>query len=176
MRSMWKRHIRFSLVVIPVRVYNALETAEKIHLNMLHKEDYGPIAYDKRCKKCGKILPADEIIKGYQYAPDQYAILEADDIAKVKVKTTKMIDIVGFVDASEVSPILYESPYYAGPDGDVSLKLFALLRQALADSGKIGLGKVVLRDREDFVAIAPQGDGIVVYKLHYPTEIRKMDE
>jgi DNA end-binding protein Ku len=145
-------------------------------LNQLHREDYGPIGYDKRCKKCRNIVSNEEIIKGYQYAPDQYAILEPDDIAKIKLKTTKVIDIVGFVDKAEVSPMLYDAPYFAGPDGEVGAKTYALLTEVLKDSGKVGLGKVVLRDREDFVAVAPQDGGLILYKLRYPKEIRKIDE
>src|SRR5262245_38372154 len=176
MRSIWKGHIRFLLVAIPVRVYNAIETSEKIHLNQLHREDYGPIGYDKRCKKCGQICSNEEIIKGYQYSHEQYAILEPEDISNVKLKTTKVIDIVVFVDKSEVPALLYDSPYYAGPDGEVGAKTYALLREVLKDTGKVGLGKVVLRDREDFVAIAPHEDGLVVYKLRYPKEVRKISE
>jgi DNA end-binding protein Ku len=176
MRSIWKGHIRFLLVAIPVRIYNALETSEKVHLNQLHKEDYGPIGYDKRCKKCKQIVSNEEIIKGYQYAPDQYAILEPDDIAKVKLKTTKVIDIVGFIDRAEISPMLYDSPYFAGPDGEVGVKTYALLSEVLKESGKIGLGKVVLRDREDFVALAPEDGGLVLYKLRYPKELRNIEE
>ncbi|HWC76606.1 MAG TPA: Ku protein [Blastocatellia bacterium] len=176
MRSIWKGHIRFLLVAIPVRIYNALETSERVSLNQLHREDYGPIGYDKRCKKCRNIVSNEEIIKGYQYAPDQYAILEPDDIAKIKLKTTKVIDIVGFVDKAEVSPMLYDAPYFAGPDGEVGAKTYALLTEVLKDSGKVGLGKVVLRDREDFVAVAPQDGGLILYKLRYPKEIRKIDE
>ena len=176
MRSIWKGHIRFLLVAIPVRVYNALETSEKVHLNQLHKEDYGPIGYDKRCKKCKQVVSNEEIIKGYQYAPDQYAILEPDDITKVKLKTTKVIDIVGFIDKAEISPMLYDSPYFAGPDGEVGVKTYALLSEVLKESGKIGLGKVVLRDREDFVALAPEDGGLVLYKLRYPKELRNIEE
>jgi DNA end-binding protein Ku len=91
MRSIWKGHIRFLLVAIPVRVYNAIETSEQIHLNQLHNDDYGPIGYDKRCKKCNKVVTKDEIIKGYQYAKDQYAILEPDDLTKVKLKTPRSL-------------------------------------------------------------------------------------
>lgn len=176
MRSIWKGHIRFLLVAIPVRVYNAIETSEQIHLNQLHNDDYGPIGYDKRCKKCNKVVTKDDIIKGYQYAKDQYAILEPDDLTKVKLKTTKVIDIVGFVDKAEIPPMLYDSPYFVGPDGEVGAKTYTLLREVLKDTGKVGLGKVVLRDREDFVAIAPQDEGLVVYKLRYPKEVRKISE
>ena len=176
MRSIWKGHIRFLLVAIPVRIYNAIETAEKIQFNQLHREDYGPVGYDKRCKKCGEILSNDQITKGYQYEPDRYAIVEPEDIAKIKIKTTKAVDIVGFVDASEIPTTFYDAPYYAGPDGAVSEKPYALLREVMKQTGKIGIGKVVLRDREDLVAVFPHEDGLVLQKLHYPRELRAMSD
>ena len=176
MRSIWKGHIRFLLVAIPVRIYNAIETTEKIQFNQLHREDYGPIGYDKRCKKCGQIVSADQITKGYQYEPDRYAIVEPEDIAKIKIKTTKAVDIIGFVEASEIPSTFYDSPYYAGPDGPVSEKPYALLREVMRQTGKVGVGKVVLRDREDLVAIFPHENGLVLQKLHYPHEIRSMQD
>ncbi|HSS19005.1 MAG TPA: Ku protein [Pyrinomonadaceae bacterium] len=176
MRSIWKGHIRFLLVAIPVRIYNAIETAEKIQFNQLHREDYGPIGYDKRCKKCGQVVSNDQITKGYQYEPDRYAIVEPEDIAKVKIKTTKAVDIVGFVDSSEIPTTFYDAPYYAGPDGPVSEKPYALLREVMKQTGKIGIGKVVLRDREDLVAVFPHENGLVMQKLHYPNEIRSMND
>ena len=176
MRSIWKGHIRFLLVAIPVRIYNAIETSEKIQFNQLHRDDYGPIGYDKRCKKCSQVVTNDQITKGYQYEPDRYAIIEPDDIAKVKIKTTKAVDIIGFVDASEIPTTFYDAPYYAGPDGPVSEKPYALLRELMKQTGKVGIGKVVLRDREDLVAVFPHEDGLVLQKLHYPHEIRKMKD
>ena len=176
MRSIWKGHIRFLLVAIPVRIYNAIETAEKIQFNQLHREDYGPIGYDKRCKKCSQVVTNDQITKGYQYEPDRYAIVEPEDIAKVKIKTTRAVDIIGFVDSSEIPTTFYDSPYYAGPDGPVSEKPYALLREVMKQTGKVGIGKVVLRDREDLVAVFPHEDGLVLQKLHYPHEIRKMKD
>lgn len=176
MRSIWKGHIRFLLVAIPVRIYNAIESSEKIQFNQLHREDYGPIGYDKRCKKCGQIVSADQITKGYQYERDRYAVVEPEDISKIKIKTTKAVDILGFVDASEIPSTFYDSPYYAGPDGPVSEKPYALLREVMKQTGKIGVGKVVLRDREDLVAVFPHEDGLVLQKLHYPHEIRKMQD
>ena len=176
MRSIWKGHIRFLLVAIPVRIYNAIETSEKIQFNQLHRDDYGPIGYDKRCKKCSQVVTNDQITKGFQYEPDRYAIIEPDDIAKVKIKTTKAVDIVGFVDASEIPTTFYDAPYYAGPDGAVSEKPYALLREVMKQTGKVGIGKVVLRDREDLVAVFPHEDGLVLQKLHYPHEIRKMKD
>jgi DNA end-binding protein Ku len=176
MRSIWKGHIRFLLVAIPIRVYNAIEASERIQFNQLHRDDFGPVGYDKRCKKCGQIVTNDQITKGYQYEPDRYAIVEPEEIAKVKIKTTRAVDILGFVESSEIPPTFYDSPYYIGPDGPVAEKPFALLRQVLKDTGKIGLAKVVLRDREDLVAVFPHGDGIVLQKLRYPAEVRKMEE
>jgi DNA end-binding protein Ku len=176
MRSIWKGHIRFLLVAIPIRVYNAIEASERIQFNQLHRDDFGPIGYDKRCKKCSQIVTSDEITKGYQYEPDRYAIVEPEEIAKVKIKTTRAVDILGFVESSEIPSTFFDSPYYIGPDGPVAEKPFALLRQVLKDTGKVGLAKVVLRDREDLVAVFPHGDGIVLQKLRYPAEVRKMED
>ena len=176
MRSIWKGHIRFLLVAIPIRVYNALEASERIQFNQLHRDDFGPIGYDKRCKKCGEVVTNDQITKGYQYEPDRYAIVEPEEIAKIKIKTTRAVDILGFVESSEVAPMFFDSPYYIGPDGPVAEKPFALLRQVLKDTGKIGLAKVVLRDREDLVAVFPHDDGIVLQKLRYPAEVRKVED
>jgi len=176
MRSIWKGHIRFLLVAIPIRVYNALEASERIQFNQLHRDDFGPVGYDKRCKKCGEIVTNDQITKGYQYEPDRYAIIEPEEIAKIKIKTTRAVDILGFVESSEVAPMFFDSPYYIGPDGPVAEKPFALLRQVLKDTGKIGLAKVVFRDREDLVAVFPHDDGIVLQKLRYPAEVRKVED
>jgi len=176
MRSIWKGHIRFSLVTIPVRIYNAINTSETIHFNQLHRDDGGPVGYEKKCKVCGKPLMTDEIVKGYQFEKDQYIIVEPGDLEKVKLKTTKIIEIEGFVDRASVNPMMYEAAYFTGPDGDVASKSYALLKEALEESGKLGLGRVVLRDREDIVAIAPHKDGLVMYKLHYPSELRSMDD
>ena len=144
MRSIWKGHIRFLLVAIPVRIYNAIEASEKISFNQLHREDFGPIGYDKRCKKCDQVVSNDEITNGYQYEPERYAIVEPDDIAKIKIKTTRAVDIVGFVDSSEIPTTFYDAPYFAGPDGPVRKNPTRCARGD-EQTGKIGVGKVVLR-------------------------------
>lgn len=174
MRAIWKGHIRFSLVTIPVRIYNAVDTQETIRFQQLHKEDNGPVGYEKKCKKCGKALTGDEIVKGYEFEPEQYVIVSADDFAKIKLQSTKVIEIEGFIDATEVHPTLYEAPYFAGPDGVVAAKTYSLLSEALKASGKVGVGKVVLRDREETMMIAPHDGGIMLYKLRQPSEVRKM--
>src|SRR5688572_9089819 len=176
MRSIWKGFIRFSLVTIPIRIYSAVNTDETIRFNQLHKQDNGPIGYEKKCKKCGKTLTSDEICKGYQFEPEQYVIVTSDDLQKIKLKSTKVIDIEGFIDASEVSPALYEAPYFAGPDGPVAAKAYSLLGEALKASGKVGVGKVVLRDREETVMISSLEGGLVLYKLRNPEELRKMGD
>ena len=137
MRSIWKGHIRFSLVTIPIRIYNAVDTDETIRFNQLHKEDNGPVGYEKKCKKCGKTLTNEEIVKGYQFEPEQYVIVSPDDLGKIKLKSTKVIEIEGFIDATEVHPTLYEAPYLAGPDGPVAAKTYSLLSKALQTSGKV---------------------------------------
>jgi DNA end-binding protein Ku len=174
MRSIWKGTIRFSLVSIPVRIYNAVETSEKIQFNQLHRDDFGPIGYDKRCKKCSQVVTNDQIAKGYQYEPDRYALVEPDDLAKIKIKTTKAVDIVGFVNREEIPSTFYDAPYFAGPDGPASENPYALLREVMEQTGKIAVGKVVLRDREDLVAVLPYDGGLLLQKLRYPHELRNM--
>src|ERR1051325_10016610 len=107
MRSIWKGYIRFSLVTIPIRIYNAVNTEETIRFNQLHKEDNGPIGYEKKCKKCGKTLTTEEIVKGYEFEPEQFVIVSPDDLAKIKLKSTKVIEIAGFVDAEEIEASLF---------------------------------------------------------------------
>lgn len=176
MRAIWKGHIRFSLVTIPVRIYNAVDNEQKISFNQLHRECNGPVGYDKRCKKCNAVVTKEEIVKGYQYEPDQFVIVEPQDLEKIKLKSTKIIEIEGFINAREVSPLLFESPYYAGPDGPVAGKAYALLSETLKESGKVGIGKVVLRDREDVVLIGPMESGLVLYKLRYAKEVKNMKD
>ena len=176
MRSIWKGHIRFSLVTIPIRIYNAVDTEETIRFNQLHKEDNGAVGYEKKCKKCGKTLTAEDIVKGYQFEPEQYVIVSAEDLAKIKLKSTKVIEITGFINAAEVHPSLYDSPYFAGPDGPVGAKAYSLLANALKTSGKVGIGKVVLRDREEIMMIAPQDGGLMLHRLRNPNELRKIED
>jgi len=164
------------MVTIPVRIYGAIETSKLISFNQLHKDDFGRIRYEKRCKKCNEVVKADDIVKGYEYEPDQYVVIEDDDFQKLKLKSTKIIEIEGFVDAEEVHPTLYDTPYFAGPDGPVAAKAYALLRETLKRSGKMGIGRVVLRDRESVMLLSPQGPGLLLYKLRYPVEVRQAEQ
>lgn len=176
MRAIWKGHIQFSLVTIPVRIYNAIDSGQSISFNLLSKEGHNPVSYEKKDKVTGKPLQNDEIVKGYQYEPGQYVIIEQQDLDKVKLKSTKVIEIEGFVKSDEVHPTLFEAPYFIGPDGDMAAKTYGLLSETLRESGKIGVGKVVLRDRETPVLLTPNEGGILMYRLRFPNEVRSMRE
>lgn len=176
MRAIWKGHIQFSLVTIPVRIYNAIDAGQTISFNLLTKEGHNPVSYEKKDKVTGEALKNEDIVKGYQYEPGQYVIIEAEDFEKVKLKSEKVIEIQGFVDASEVHPSLFEAPYFIGPDGDVAAKTYGLLAETLKLSNMLGVGKVVLRDRETPLLLAPHEKGIVMYRLRYPNEVRDINE
>ncbi len=174
MRAIWKGHIRFSLVTIPIRMYSAIESTKSISFRQLHKEDHGPVGYVKTCKVCDEPLKSGDIMKGYEYESDRYVIIEPDDMEKVKLKSTKVIEIDAFVDVDEVNPALFDSPYFAGPDGEVASKAYSLLCETLKNTRKLAIGKVVLRERESIVLIAPLDAGLVMYKLRYPQELRNI--
>jgi DNA end-binding protein Ku len=174
MRAIWKGHIRFSLVTIPVRIYTAIDAAKSISFNQINKETNSPIKYEKRDKSTGEVVPPENIVKGYQYEPGQYVIIDPEDIEKVKIRSTKIIEIEAFVEATQVHPTLYDTPYFAGPDGEIAIKAYALLCETLKETGKLGVGKVVIRDRESPVLLAPQESGLVMYKLRYPSDVRKV--
>lgn len=176
MRAIWKGHIRFSLVTIPIRIYSAIDAQKSISFNQLHKEDNGRVGYDKKCKKCGRSLSQDEITKGYEYEPDQYVIIEQEDFEKIKIKSTKIIEIEGFVETEEIHPTLFDTPYYVGPDGEVAAQAYSLLLQTLKETGKMAVGRVVIHDREDIVTLAPKDNGMIMYKLRYPDEVKNLNE
>lgn len=176
MRAIWKGHIQFSLVTIPVRIYNAVDSTETISFNLLSKDGHNPVGYEKKDKVTGKTLRNEDIVKGYQYEPGQFVIIEQEDFDKVKLKSEKVIEIQGFVHAEEVPATLFEAPYYIGPDGDVAAKTYGLLSETLKQSSMLGVGKVVLRDREVPLLLAPYGKGIVMYRLRYPHEVKDIGE
>lgn len=176
MRSVWKGHIRFSLVSIPIQIFNAIESKGNISFKQLHNEDHGRIKYKKTCKSCEKEVPYGDIVKGYEYEPDQYVVLKPEELAALKLKSTRAIDIEAFVDLDEVPPSRFEAVYFIGPNGEVAQKTFSLFCQVLKKSGKAGVGRIILRDREDVVLMTPHKDGLVMYKLRYPYELRSMKD
>lgn len=177
MRSVWKGHIRFSLVTIPIQIFNAIESKSNISFKQIHVEDNGPVGYKKYCKSCDTTLSKDDIVKGYEYQPDQFVIISSDELKNIKLKSTRAIDIEAFVDIDEVSPSRYEAVYYIGPQGDIAKSTFGLFCQTLKQSKKAGIGRIILRDREDMVllTVPPDKPGLIMYKLRYDHEIREIE-
>ncbi len=176
MRSIWKGHIRFSLVTIPIQIFNGLEPENELSFKQLHHKDNGRINYKKICSACAEEVPFGDIVKGYEYEPDRYVVFQKSELENVKLKSTKVIDIEAFVDITEVHPSRFEALYFIGPNGDIANPTYNLLKQALLKSGKAGIGKVVIREREDVVLIMPEKDGLLMYKLRYPDEVRNISD
>ena len=174
MRSVWKGHIRFSLVTIPIQIFNAVETKGNISFRQIHNTDKGPVGYKKYCKTCEETVGKDDIVKGFEYEPDQYAIFSAEELDNIKLESTKAIDIEAFVDINEVHPSRFETVYFIGPSGEVAAKTFNLFTTTLKNSGKAGVGKISLRDKEDVILLTEHKGGLLMYKLRYPEELRKM--
>lgn len=176
MRSIWKGHIRFSLVTIPIQIFNAVETSNNISFKQLHKDDNGRVRYKKVCSVCEEEVPYADIVKGFEYEPDQYVILAKEEFDSIKLKSNKAIDVESFVDVGEVHPSRFEAVYFIGPNGDIAIGTFNLFRKALMNTNKAGVGRIILRDREDVVLLSAQDNGIIMYKLRYPYELRSLDD
>lgn len=174
MKSIWKGYIKFSLVTIPIKVYNGIETSESgIAFNQLHKGCGGRVGRKNYCKKCDAILDNINIEKGYEYNKDAYVVLSEEELNNAKVPSSRIIDIIGFVPINQIPLSAFESFYLIGPDGDIAKKTYGLLVYALKKTGKAGLTKISLRDRENIVIVSPIGDAeLALYTLRYPKEIR----
>lgn len=176
MRSIWKGHIRFSLVTIPIQVFNGLEAEGDLSFKQLHDKDNGKIMYKKVCSACQEEVQFGNIVKGYEYEPEKYVVFQKSELENIKLKSTRVIDIEAFVDLTEVHPSRFEALYFIGPNGDIANPVYNLLKNALLKSGKAGVGRIVLREREDVVLLMPESDGIIMYKLRYPYEVRNVRE
>lgn len=176
MRSIWKGHIRFSLVTIPVQIFNAIESKNDISFKQINKNTNSRIRYKKVDANTDEEVAYADIVKGYEYEPDQYVILSKEEMKAIKLISNRAIDVDAFVDMDEVHPSRYEAVYYVGPNGDIAHQTFNLLVKTLRKTNKAGVGRIILRDREDVVLLKPQGKGIVMYKLRYPYEVRKMED
>jgi DNA end-binding protein Ku len=173
-RTLWKGAISFGLVHIPVQLYSA-ENKHELDLDMLDKRDFAPIGYKRYNKHTGKDVEWADIVKGYEYEPDQYVVLSDEDLKRANVKATGTIDILTFVDAAELPILYYEQPYYLAPDkgGD---KVYALLRETLKRAGKVAVAQVVLRTKQRLAALLPVGDMIVLNTLRYADELRDTEQ
>lgn len=176
MRSIWKGHIRFSLVTIPINIYSANNTKGNISFDQLHDKNNGKIKYKKMCSITNEEVPYKNIVKGYEYQPDQYVVLTKEDMNSIKLKSERAIDITAFVDIDEVHPSRFEAVYYVGPSDTVAQKTFNLFLKTLEKSNKAGIGRLVLREKEDVVLLTPQKGAIVLYKLRYPYELKSIED
>jgi DNA end-binding protein Ku len=174
MRAIWSGAISFGLVNIPVRLYSATQD-ESFHFNYLHKEDMSPVRYAKICRKDGKELSSEEIVKGYEYQRGDYIVMEDDDFKKAHPKTTKTIEIQDFTAEKEIDSRYFDKPYYLEPDKGAA-RPYALLREALRKSGKVGVAKFVIRNKEHLGALKVEGDMILLNQMRYSAEIRSKDE
>lgn len=170
MRPTWKGSISFGLVNIPVNLYLAAKS-ERVSFKMLHAPDQGRIHYRRVCEVDEQEVPWDEIVKGYEYRRGEYVEITDEDLDGIDIGLSQVIDIQQFVDAAEIDPVFYDKPYYVEP-GRGAERAYALLREALIRSGKVGIARVVFREREYLAAVRPRGEILALDTMRFATEIR----
>jgi DNA end-binding protein Ku len=173
-RPTWKGYLKVSLVTIPVKVFPATESSATLAFNQLHAECQTRIQQKRWCPHCEREVPNNELVKGYEFEKGRYVVVTDEDIQKVRVESTRVIDLAQFTDESEIDPIYVDRAYYLAPDGPMAAESFAVMREGMA--GKAGIGKVALYGREYLVAIRPKKKGLVMYTLHHDAEIRGIDQ
>jgi DNA end-binding protein Ku len=173
-RAFWSGHIRLALVTIPVDIVPATKSAARISFHQIHEPSGKRIRYEKVVPGIGPI-DTDEIVKGYEVQKGKYVLLTDEEIADVKLEAKKTVDLVQFVDADAIDPIYFERPYYVLPseDDEVAGEAYGVLRDALKNTKKIGLGQIVVRGQGSIVAIKPCGKGLLMETLRYPEEVKK---
>jgi DNA end-binding protein Ku len=179
-RAIWKGSISFGLVNIPIQVFSATQKEEYASFNQLCDKGH-KIKYKKWCPVEEREVPWSEIKKGYEITSSDYVVLEKEEIENIKLKTTNTVEVKEFIESEEFDPIFIEKNYYVGPDAgkkksETSIKAYALFVKILHETGKIAIGKVVLREREQLVALRAYQRGLVMHQLKYLDEIRPMDE
>ncbi|MBE0543382.1 MAG: Ku protein [Verrucomicrobia bacterium] len=169
MRAIWKGTISFGLVSIPITLFPATRR-EELKFRLLRDSDLSRVNYKRVAEADGKEVPWENIVKGYEYEKGKYVVLRDEDFARVDVEATQTVEILQFVQQSEVDPLLFYKPYYmeVSKGGD---KAYGLLRQALADSEKIAIAKVVIKTRQHLAAIKPQERGLMLELMHFPDEL-----
>jgi DNA end-binding protein Ku len=173
-RPTWKGFLKVSLVAIPVKVFPATESSATISFNQLHAECQTRIQQKRWCPHCEREVPNTELVKGYEFEKGRYVVVTDEDIQKVRVESTRVINLVQFADDSEIDPIYVDRAYYLAPDGTMAADAFAVMREGMA--GKAGIGKMALYGREYLVAVRPKKKGLVMYTLHHEAEIRGIDQ
>jgi DNA end-binding protein Ku len=173
-RSIWKGSIAFGLVNIPVELYSATRD-HRPKFRLLHAKDEEPVRYERVCQKEGKPVAWEDLVKGYEYARGQFVVLTKDDFKTAALEKTKTIDIIDFVDPGEIDERYFETPYYlqAGRGSDRS---YALLREALRESGRIGIAKVILREAQHLAAVEAIGDALVLTMMRFADELADLGD
>jgi DNA end-binding protein Ku len=172
-RPTWKGYLKISLVNIPVKVFPATDAAATLSFNQLHAECQTRIQQKRWCPNCQKEVPNTDIVKGFEFEKGRYVVVNEEDIEKVRVESTRVINLEKFTDDTEIDPIYLERPYYLAPDGPVAREAFAVIREGMV--GKAGIGKVALYGREYLVKVQPREKGLIMYTLRHAAEIRSME-
>jgi DNA end-binding protein Ku len=169
-RAIWKGSIDFGLVNIPVSLYSA-ETSANLSFDLLDKRDFSRVRYRRINEKTGKEVPWDQIVKGYEYEKGEYVALSDEDFQRANVEATQSITITDFVDVTSISPLYYEKPYYLEPIKN-GRRAYALLREVMKKTGKVGIAKVVIRSREHLAVVLVEGPLLVLNLLRFSHELR----
>jgi DNA end-binding protein Ku len=174
MQAIWKGHISFGLVSVPISLYSASE-AKSLSFTLLHEKDHSRIHYKKYCEKEDVEINKDDIVRGFEIQKDQFVIIEDADLEKANPELTKSINIINFVKMSDLQPIWFERPYYLEPR-EAGKKPYELLRQALEKAQFVGIARTVLRNREYLAALIPYQGILLLQLMRYSQELRSVDE
>jgi DNA end-binding protein Ku len=169
-RTIWKGAISFGLVSIPVGLYPATEE-KTLRFNQLHDKDHGRIKYQRTCSVCGEEVSFEHIVKGYEYEKGKYVVLEDEDFDAVPAESSRAIDILQFVDLEEIDPLYFQKSYYLVPE-ETGLKAYTLLRQAMAEDGRVAVAKVAIREKEHLATLRFKDNVFILETMFWPDEIR----
>jgi DNA end-binding protein Ku len=171
-RPVWRGQIRLALVSIPVEIYPATKSGAQIQFHQVHEPSGKRIKYEKVVPGIGPV-DRDEIVKGYEVSKGHYVLLDPEEIESVKLESRKTLDLVQFVDDADIAPMYFEKPYYVVPADDLAEEAYVVLREALKDAKKVGVGQMAMRGQEYVVAIKPHDRGILMETLRYADEVNK---
>lgn len=174
-RALWKGSISFGLVNIPVGLYSAEQRDDGVSFSQLDRRTMSPIGYRRYNKSNGDEVPWDEIVRGYEYEKGRYVVLTDEDFEQANPKASRTVEIVDFVDAAEIEPLYFDKPYYLAPTENGN-KGYALLRETLRRTGKVGVARVVIRTREYLAAVIARDSMMILEILRYPHELRGSDD
>lgn len=173
-RAIWKGTISFGLVTVPVELYPAAQS-HTLSFSMLDKRDFSPVGYKRYNKTTGAEVPWADIVKGYEYEKDQYVVMSEEDFRRANVQQARSVEIASFVDAQSIPPQYFETPYYLVP-GERGQKVYALLRETMRSTGKVGVGQVVIRTSHHLAAVVPVDEALMMITLRYANELRAQKE